>query len=143
MKSAALVSAAALALAALAFADKPAPKKAASADTSKSNGCSACKEKNPVLDPASLSDDDAAARPAYAIAQKYPETIDKIHCYCGCEDSPNLHHASLLTCYTSLHATGCEICRGEAEMAGKMKNEGSSDEEVKKVVEAFYSDQDR
>ena len=100
--------------------------------------CSACREKNPPIDPASLSEDDAAARPAYAAAAKYPETIDRIHCYCGCEESPNLHHASLLTCFTSLHATGCEICRGAAELAGKMKGEGSSDDEIKKVVESFY-----
>ena len=143
MKSAALVSVAAVVLAAFALADKPSAKATASTDATRPAGCSACKEKNPVLDPASLSDDDASSRPAYAIAQKYPETLDKIHCYCGCEESPNLHHASLLTCFTSLHATGCEICRGEAEMAGKMKGESSSDDEVKKVVEAFYSDRDR
>ncbi len=100
--------------------------------------CAACREKKPVIDPANLDDSDTESRPAYAAASKYPETIDKIHCYCGCEESPNLHHASLLTCFTSLHATGCEICRGEAELAGKMKNEGSPDDEIKKVVESFY-----
>jgi hypothetical protein len=136
MKSAAaavfaLMLATALAIAAAGPA-KPDAKAAAR------TACSACREKNPPIDPASLSADDAASRPAYAAAAKYPETIDKIHCYCGCEESPNLHHASLLTCFTSLHATGCEICRGEAELAGKMKGEGSSDDEIKKVVESFY-----
>jgi hypothetical protein len=136
MKSAsAVVTALALLVAALAIADKTSSKPAAGSATP---SCSGCREKNPPIDPAKLSEDDAAARPAYAAAMKYPATIDKIHCYCGCEDSPNLHHASLLTCFTSLHATGCEICRGEAELAGKMKGEGSSDEEVKKVVESFY-----
>jgi hypothetical protein len=115
-------------------ADKPAPKSAAPA------ACDGCREKGSPIDPATLSDEDAASRPAYAAAKRYPETIDKIHCYCGCEDSPNLHHKSLLTCFTTLHATGCEICRGEAELAGKMKSEGSADEDVKKVVEAFYQD---
>lgn len=130
-----LAAAGALLLAgAVVFADKTPPKK----DSPKSNGCAACRETKPLLDPAELGDEDAESRPAYAAAKKYPETIDKIHCYCGCEDSPNLHHKSLLTCYTSLHATGCEICRGEAELAGKMKGEGSADDEVKKVVEAFY-----
>ena len=131
----ATVAALALLVAALAIADKtPSKANAGRAATS----CSACREKNPPIDPAKLSEDDAAARPAYAAAARYPESIDKIHCYCGCEESPNLHHASLLTCFTNLHATGCEICRGEAELAGKMKGEGSSDEEVKKVVETFY-----
>src|SRR5512142_490953 len=131
MKS--VLAMATLTLAAAAFA---ASKPTASA-------CSGCREKGVPIDPSSLSEADAAARPAYAAAAKYPETIDKIHCYCGCEDSPNLHPASLLTCFTTRHATGCEICRGEAEMAGKMKGEGSADDEIKKVVEAFYSDRGR
>jgi hypothetical protein len=125
---------------AFAAAPKPAPK---SAEKPTAASCSGCREKGAPIDPAALDDADAAARPAYAAASKYPETIDKIHCYCGCEESPNLHHASLLTCFTTLHATGCEICRGEAELAGKMKGEGSADEEIKKVVEAFYQDKGR
>jgi hypothetical protein len=135
--AAALISALALSVAAFSLADKAPARGKAQAGSDKGT-CSGCREKNPAMDPASLSEEDAAARPAYAAASRYPETIDKIHCYCGCEDSPNLHHASLLTCFTSLHATGCEICRSEAEMAGKMKSEGSSDDEVKKVVESFY-----
>ena len=135
--AAALVSFLALSIAAFSLADK-APARGEKGDSGKGT-CSGCREKNPVIDPASLSEEDAAARPAYDAASRYPATIDKIHCYCGCEDNPNLHHASLLTCFTSLHATGCEICRGEAEMAGKMKSEESSDEEIKKVVESFFS----
>ena len=124
--------------AALLAADRAAPKPAPKKDAAKPAACAACRETKPLLDPADLGDEDAESRPAYAAAKKYPETVDKIHCYCGCEESPNLHHKSLLTCYTSLHATGCEICRGEAELAGRMKDEGSADDEVKKVVEAFY-----
>ena len=136
--AASLVSALALSVAAFSLADNAKARGKAPAGSEKGT-CSGCRERSPVMDPASLSEEDAAARPAYAAASRYPETIDKIHCYCRCEDGPNLHHMSLLTCFTSLHATGCEICRGEAEMAGKMKSEGSSDDEVKKVVESFYS----
>ena len=106
-----LAAAAALAMsnsAALA-ASKPAAKDAVKPAAA---ACSGCREKGTPIDPANLADADAEARPAYAAASKYPETIDKIHCYCGCEESPNLHHASLLTCFTTLHASGCEICRG-------------------------------
>ena len=125
--------------AAVAFAAKPADKTALKSAATPA-ACDGCREKGTPIDPATLSEEDAASRPAYAAAKQYPATIDKIHCYCGCEDSPNLHHKSLLTCFTTLHATGCEICRGEAELAGKMKGEGSADEDVKKVVEAFYQD---
>jgi hypothetical protein len=124
---------AALAAGALGAAAIPPP-------SARPSGCAACREKKPVLDPASLKEADDGARAAYAAARAYPETIDKIHCYCGCEESPNLHHKSLLTCFTTLHATGCEICQGEARMAGKMKQEGSPDEEIKQVVESIYKD---
>jgi hypothetical protein len=116
------------------LADSNPPKK----DTDKPQGCATCRETRPTLDPADLDDVDAESRPAYDAARRYPETIDKIRCFCGCEESKNLHHKSLLTCFTSLHATGCEICRGEAELAGRMKTEKSADEEVKRVVEALY-----
>lgn len=137
--SAALLAAAGLFAATSAPGGKT-PNKAGAARSAaaKPAPCSACREKGTPIDPSALSEADAAARPAYAAASAYPATIDKIHCYCGCEDSPNLHHTSLLTCFTTLHATGCEICRGEAELAGKMKGEGSADAEIKQVVEAFY-----
>ena len=140
MKSAFAMATLTFAAAAALAASKPAAKDSAKPAAS---ACSGCREKGTPIDPSALSTADAEARPAYAAASKYPETIDKIHCYCGCEDSPNLHHASLLTCFTTLHATGCEICRGEAEMAGKMNGEGSADDEIKTVVEAFYSDRGR
>ncbi|MGH9442465.1 MAG: PCYCGC motif-containing (lipo)protein [Thermoanaerobaculia bacterium] len=140
MKSALFAATAAIFLIGAApAADRTAPKN----DPAKRAGCATCRETKPLVDPAELADFDAESRPAYAAAKKYPETIDKIHCYCGCEESPNLHHKSLLTCYTSLHATGCEVCRGEAEMAAKMKGEGSSDGEVKSVVEMFYKPENK
>jgi hypothetical protein len=137
------IALAAVAIFAAAFAakkpdSKPASSKPASDSSSKGKVCSACKETKPVLSPADLDDAFEDARPSYAAASKYPETVDKLRCFCGCEESPNLHHKNLLTCFTSLHATGCEICQGEANMAGKMKGEGSTDEEVKGVVEAIY-----
>ena len=141
MKRISVVLAAAAVLAVTIAAKKPdarpAPAKPA-AEAAKGKSCAACKETRPVLSPADLDDAFDDARPSYAAASKYPETVDKLRCFCGCEESPNLHHKNLLTCFTSLHATGCEICQGEANMAGKMKGEGSTDEEVKGVVEAIY-----
>ena len=116
---------------------RPAAAKPA-ADSTKGKSCSACRETRPVLAPSDLDDAFDDSRPSYAAASKYPHTVDKLHCFCGCEESPNLHHKTLLTCFTSLHATGCEICQGEANMAARMKAEGSTDEEVKGVVEAIY-----
>src|SRR5258706_2981846 len=104
-------------------------------DPAKGKACAACKETKPVLAPSDLDDAFDDARPAYAAASKYPETVDKLRCFCGCEESPNLHHKNLLTCFTSLHATGCEICQGESNMAGEMKSESSSYAESPRVVQ--------
>jgi hypothetical protein len=113
-------------------------KDAPRAPRKEAGGCSSCREKRPVLPASEIPADDAASQQAYAVARKHPALLDRLHCYCGCEESPQLHHKSLLTCYTTLHATGCEICRGEATMAGRMKDEGSPDDEIKEVVESLY-----
>ena len=43
------------------------------------------------------------AQLSYMAAQKYPELMDKIHCYCNC-DRPPFNHKSLLSCFTDNHA---------------------------------------
>jgi Protein of unknown function with PCYCGC motif len=106
-----------------------------SAEKKASRGCAACREKRPVLDPAQFSD--PAVRAAYEVARKYPKLLDRIHCFCECEENPNLHHKNLLTCYTSDHAAHCDVCMHEANLAGKMKREGASDDEIVSVVETL------
>jgi hypothetical protein len=136
MKNAVLLLALLAAVSAAGASRKPAVAPANS--TSAVHGCSACREKRPVVDPSRLDKADKSARPAYEAAKKHPATIDAIHCYCGCEQNPGLHHVSLLTCFTNEHAIGCEICRKEAVLAGRMKDEGSTDEETREVVESLY-----
>jgi hypothetical protein len=43
------------------------------------------------------------AQLAYMAAQKYPQLMDKIYCYCRC-DRPPSNHKSLLSCFTDYHA---------------------------------------
>jgi hypothetical protein len=114
------------------------PAAAPARTTPAAQGCSACREKRPVVDPSRLDKADEKARPAYEAAKKHAATLDAIHCYCGCEQNPGLRHVSLLTCFTNEHAIGCEICRKEAVLAGRMKDEGSTDEETREVVESLY-----
>ncbi len=59
-------------------------------------------ETRPVLDPSLFT---GMAREAYATAQKYPEILDQVYCYCGC-DNPPLNHKSLLSCFTDRHGAG-------------------------------------
>lgn len=59
-------------------------------------------ETRPVLDPSLFT---GMVREAYATAQKYPEILDQVYCYCSC-DNPPLNHKSLLSCFTDQHGAG-------------------------------------
>ncbi|MBL7031649.1 MAG: hypothetical protein ISR97_00515 [Nitrospira sp.] len=60
------------------------------------------KETKPVLDPAMFS---GQTRMAYAAAQKYPEMLNEVFCYCYCDEDPFNHH-TLLSCFTDKHGAG-------------------------------------
>lgn len=115
---------------------KPTPAKAAA------NSCSACIERGAVLDPQLFARGfDPEVKPSYEAARKYPDTMDRIHCFCECKESPREHHKTLLTCFTNEHAAGCGICQREALLAAKLKDQGASDEEVELTVESLYKTQ--
>lgn len=60
-------------------------------------------ERRPVLDP--LRFPDRNARQAYLAAQRHPQVLDSIYCYCRCDRPPFLHK-SLLSCFTDNHGAG-------------------------------------
>ncbi len=114
-------------------ASKPKPTQAPA------NSCTTCKERRPTLDPDQFSKGyDPEVKIGYEIARKYPATLDKIHCFCECAESPMFHHRTLLTCYTDKHAAGCGICLSEARLAAQLKDKGLSDEEIKITVESVH-----
>ena len=111
----------------------PAAKPASAA----SNSCAACLERGVVLDPALFANGmEPDVRLSYEAAQKYPDALDRIHCFCECKESQREHHKTLLTCFTSRHAAGCGICQREAILAAKLKDQGASDEQVELTVES-------
>ncbi len=59
-------------------------------------------ETRSVLDPAIFF---GITRTAYVAAKKYPEVMDQIYCYCGC-DEPPFNHKSLLSCFVTNHGAG-------------------------------------
>ncbi|NIO04324.1 MAG: hypothetical protein GTN74_06820 [Proteobacteria bacterium] len=59
-------------------------------------------EKRPVLDPFLFT---GLVRKAYAAAEKYPEVMDQVFCYCKC-DEPPFYHKSLLSCFVDKHGAG-------------------------------------
>ena len=65
-------------------------------------------------------------------------TLDRLHCFCECKESPREHHKTLLTCYTSNHAAGCGICLKEALMAAELKEKGLPDDQIENTVESVF-----
>jgi Protein of unknown function with PCYCGC motif len=103
------------------------------------NSCTSCLERNPLLNPARFNGwNDADVKASYEAANKYPDTIDRIHCFCECKESPREQHKTLLTCFTTQHAAGCGICQHEAILAAKLKDQGASDDEVESTVERLH-----
>ena len=122
----------------LAAAPKPTPKAAEKPTSGPTNSCSTCKERQPTLDPAQFRNAEPGVQQGYEIARKYPATLDKLHCFCECAESPMFHHKTLLTCFTNTHAAGCGICLNEARLAGQLKDKGVPDDEIKATVESVY-----
>ena len=60
------------------------------------------KETRPVLDPALFT---GQVRAAYAAAQKYPDLLNEVYCYCFCNEPP-FNHKTLLSCFTEDHGAG-------------------------------------
>lgn len=73
---------------------------------------------------------------AYLKAGEMPEVLDGIYCYCDCAEHAS--HYSLLDCFASDHAAGCDICLSEAEMAFRMTSRGHSLDEIRLAVDATY-----
>lgn len=57
------------------------------------------RETRPILDPARFT---GKASLAHRAAQEFPDVLDQLHCYCGCDRSAR--HVSLLSCYVDGHA---------------------------------------
>jgi uncharacterized protein with PCYCGC motif len=129
----------ALSLVAAAPSKKPAPAKAPPAPTS--NACTTCAERGVVLDPklfAATRGFEPEVKPAYEAALKYPQTLDRLHCFCECQESMMHRHKTLLTCFTSNHAAGCGICIREALLAAELKAKGVPDEQIENTVESVF-----
>lgn len=123
-----------------AVAKKPVAKAVKKAPAA-SGGCSNCVEKAGVLDPKLFTDTskyEAEVAPAYEAARKYPATMDRLHCFCECQESMTHRHKTLLTCFTTDHAAGCGICIREALLAQELKEKGMPDDQIENAVESVF-----
>lgn len=88
-----------------------------------------------VMNPTSAANYQRAVR-AYRVARAIPHVLDGMHCYCECHE--NIGHRSLLTCFQSRHAAACDVCIGEAEMAGALTQRGENIEAIRGAIDAAY-----
>jgi Protein of unknown function with PCYCGC motif len=63
----------------------------------------------PTMDPSLFTD--IQTFNAYVLAGRIKKVLYQQPCYCHCDRSQG--HGSLLDCYVSRHATGCDVCQKE------------------------------
>jgi hypothetical protein len=73
----------------------------------------------------------------YEAAQKYPELLSKLFCYCGCDRSHA--HQSLFDCYVTTHGAYCGICMEEAIEARLLKDKGESLQSIQKQIDDHFA----
>lgn len=76
-----------------------------------------------VLNPNQFADKNV--RHAYWVATQIPVVLNKLYCWCGCENRGI--HRSNLQCFEDQMAVTCEVCQGTAEIAWQMTQAGVTD----------------
>lgn len=80
----------------------------------------------------------------YRIAATYPEALEAVPCYCGCEQNPEKYQ-NLKDCFIDRktgdfdeHAAGCAICLEEAIDIGEWMKEDLSLREIRDRIDEAY-----
>ena len=74
---------------------------------------------------------------AYLVAQKHPDLLAQLDCYCGCEQHEG--HKNLLDCFRTNHAASCATCTGEAVTAGQLYENGTPVDQIRALVRQRYA----
>lgn len=86
--------------------------------------------------PAARYADASTIQRAYQFAQRYPEVLDGLFCYCEC--ARNFGHRSLLSCFESDHGADCEVCLREALLAGQLHEQGRSLHDIRARIDGMF-----
>jgi len=73
----------------------------------------------------------------YREVSRVPEAVDGVYCYCHCME--NMGHYSLLTCFESDHAAGCDVCLSEGDLVYRMTQQGRSLDQVRQAIDRTFS----
>ena len=74
---------------------------------------------------------------AYLVAQRHPELLAQLDCYCGCEQHEG--HKNLLDCFRTNHGATCATCTGEAVTAGQLYENGTPIEQIRALLNQRYA----
>ena len=74
---------------------------------------------------------------AYREAAEIPDILDGLHCHCGCR--PESAHRSLLSCFESEHAFGCDVCLMEASLAYRMHTAGETLRAIRDAADDLFN----
>jgi hypothetical protein len=74
---------------------------------------------------------------AYDWARSYPAIFDGIACGCSC-GGRNGTHRSLLVCYETAQPTGCQACRDEAQLVGRLAEKDTPLPDIRAAVDKKF-----
>jgi hypothetical protein len=80
---------------------------------------------------------DGETRAAYLAAQRHPDLLVQLDCYCGCEQHEG--HKNLLDCFRSNHGATCATCTGEAVTASQLFENGTPVEQIRAILRQRYA----
>ena len=89
-----------------------------------------------VLHQASLPPTTARVAAAYAAAERVPQLVDGLRCYCAC--SVTLGHRSILSCFEDRHGSQCQVCQDEALIADSVSQAGGRLDDARGAVESRF-----
>lgn len=75
---------------------------------------------------------DGLTENSYAMAAKIKAVLYEQPCYCFCDKADG--HTDLLDCFTTNHASTCNICRMEAIFAYEETRKGRTPEQIRKEI---------
>jgi Protein of unknown function with PCYCGC motif len=90
----------------------------------------------PNVVPAARYADYPRVEETYKQAAAVPQMLDGVYCYCQCRE--NAGHYSLLECFASDHAAGCDVCLSEATIVYRMARKGASLEAIRAEIDRTF-----
>ena len=75
----------------------------------------------------------------YRWAAEIPGVFDQLYCYCKCKENPRFKHKTLLTCYVDQHASKCNICLKEGQIAWELTKKGMDPQQIRGEIDKYYA----